>query len=123
MTKNLRLMQVILAVLWTAFIVFGLLSEPSGIPRFKWLTIEGVDKLIHAILFLVEAALLTLVFAKPRTLKIGLLILAWCVFLGGILELIQHYWVNGRSGDWVDLLADTLGAVIGFAIISRFKKK
>jgi len=116
-------MQVILAVLWTAFIVFGLLSEPSGIPRFKWLTIEGVDKLIHAILFLVEAALLTLVFAKPSTLRVGLLILAWCVFLGGILELIQHYWVNGRSGDWVDLLADTLGAVIGFAIISRFKKK
>ena len=60
--NTFRYMSLILAVLWTAFIVYGLLSEPSGTPRFPWLVKPGVDKVIHAILFGVEAGLLGLAF-------------------------------------------------------------
>jgi len=100
----------VLAVLWTAFIIYGLSSEPSGIPTFPWLEIPGVDKLIHVILFAVEAAILGFVFQEWKEPKTFLAILAWCIILGGGLEVVQHYWIEGRSGDLLDLLADMVGA-------------
>ncbi|MCF8461682.1 MAG: VanZ family protein [Flavobacteriales bacterium] len=107
----------ILAVLWTAFIIYGLTSVPSGIPRFEWLAWPGVDKLIHLILFGVEAGLLALAFAKDKEQKWWLPILIWCFVLGGGLEVVQHNWVEGRSGDVIDLMADILGAVVGLVVV------
>ena len=108
-----RYFRVVLAVLWTAFIFYGLTSEPSGIPRFPWLVQPGVDKLIHAILFAVEAGLLALVFSKTERPKLWLPILAWCFILGGGLEVVKHMWIEGRSGDVLDLIADMVGAILG----------
>lgn len=100
------------AVLWTAFIVYALVSEPSGIPRFPWLAKPGVDKVIHAILFGVESGLFIWA-AQSNNLKRQIwMILLWCVFLGGALEVVQYYWVVGRSGDLTDLVADTVGAIV-----------
>lgn len=107
----------ILAVLWTAFIVYGLTSIPSDVLRFPWLALPGVDKLIHAFLFGVEAGLVALAFAKDNGQKPWLPILIWCFVLGGGLEIVQHNWIEGRSGDAIDLLADMLGAVVGLVSI------
>jgi len=108
-----RYFRIVLAVLWTAFIFYGLTSEPSGIPMFPWLEKPGVDKLIHAILFAIEAALLGFVFQKWKEPKAWLAILAWCFILGGGLEVVQHMWIEGRSGDVLDLIADMVGAILG----------
>jgi VanZ family protein len=113
----------ILAVLWTAFIIYGLTSVPSGIPRFPWLAWLGVDKLIHLVLFGVEAGLIALAFAKDNVQKVWLPVLIWCFVLGGGLEVVQHNWVEGRSGDVIDLMADMLGAVIGLLSIRLILKK
>ena len=112
-----RYFKIVLAVLWTAFIFYGLTKEPSGIPRFPWLLKPGVDKIIHAILFAVEAGLLSLVFEKSNEKKIGLVILGWCFILGGGLEVVQHVWIEGRSGDWLDLLADVVGGFVGLLFV------
>ena len=105
-----------MAVLWTAFIVYGLTRTPSGIPRYPWLAIEGVDKVIHVILFGVEAFLLGQAVGVGKRLH-AFYIIAWCTVLGGGLELVQLYGINGRSGDFFDLLADTVGAVFGTLIL------
>jgi VanZ family protein len=112
-----RYFRIVLAVLWTAFIVYGLSSKPHGIPTFPWLEEPGVDKLIHAILFAVEAALLAFAFQQSKWTKTWLTILAWCIILGGGLEIFQHFWVVGRSGDVVDLLADAVGTLLGLQVI------
>jgi VanZ family protein len=112
-----RYFRIVLAVLWTAFIFYGLTTEPSGIPRFAWLVQPGVDKLIHAILFAVEASLLAFVFGKTERPKLWLPILAWCFILGGGLEVVQHNWIESRSGDVLDLLADMVGGVLGLAAV------
>ncbi|MFT6210053.1 MAG: VanZ family protein [Bacteroidia bacterium] len=112
-----RYFRIVLAVLWTAFIVYGLSSKPNGIPTFPWLEEPGVDKLIHAILFAVEASLLAFVFGKTERPKLWLPILAWCFILGGGLEIFQHFWIVGRSGDVVDLLADAVGTLLGLQVI------
>lgn len=37
------------------------------------------------------------------------------VLLGGALELVQKYCTTYRSGEWLDFLADAIGAVLGSA--------
>ncbi len=113
----------VLAVLWTAFIVYGLVSTPSGVPRFEWLLLPGVDKLIHLILFGVEAVLLGVYASHGLGKQLWIPILVWCFMLGAGLEIIQHYWVDGRSGDVLDLLADVLGAGLGLVVNQLFLKK
>ena len=115
--------KLILAVLWTAFIVYALLSEPSAVPKYPWLKFPGVDKLIHAILFVAESFLLVWSFSDHRIRVTALLSVFWCFILGGGLELAQHYYVEGRSGDLLDLGADLLGAVIGVILVAKWMKK
>jgi VanZ family protein len=117
-----RYFRIVLAVLWTAFIFYGLTTEPSGIPRFAWLVKPGVDKIIHAILFTIEAGILVFIFEKSNGRKTWLAILSWCFILGGGLEIVQHFWIEGRSGDFLDLLADMVGGIFGI-IASRFNWK
>jgi VanZ family protein len=107
----------VLAVLWTAFIIYGLTSIPSELPRFPWLALPWVDKVIHVVLFGVEAALLGLASTTDNGPKRWLSIFIWCFVLGGGLEIIQYYWVDGRSGDVFDLLADMLGSLAGMASV------
>lgn len=111
------------AVLWTAFIVYGLTSEPSGIPTFRWLAFEGADKLIHVVLFTVESLLIALSLQGFKVSKTLPLTLLWCFFLGGGLELIQYSYIDGRSGEVLDLVADMLGAALGALVLFVIKIK
>lgn len=110
-----------MAVLWTAIIVYALVSPPSGAPRFPWLHAPGMDKLIHTILFSVEAALLHLAVRPKKNLSVAI-VLVWCAFLGGGLEVVQHQFVEGRTGDWFDFLADMFGGVCGVAVALKMEK-
>jgi VanZ family protein len=113
----------IVAVFWTAFIIYGLASPPSATPRFPWLAIEGVDKLVHVALFGVEAALCVWAVGKGLSARLLVVVIVWCTVLGGVMEVVQFYWVEGRSGDVMDLLADTFGATLGAALLGMFGKK
>lgn len=114
------LLRLILAVLWTAFIFYALLSEPSAVPKYPWLALPGVDKLVHAILFGVEAGLIQW-YANGRGWKHTVYLnLAWCVLLGGGLELFQYWFIEGRSGDFLDLLADAIGAALVLAVMNKY---
>ena len=112
----------ILAVFWTAFIIYGLSSPPSATPRFPWLAMEGMDKLVHAVLFGIEAALCVWAIGKRANLQLLIWVVVWCTVLGGAMELVQYKWVEGRTGDVVDLLADTLGAILGAVVFKVFFK-
>ena len=41
---------------------------------------------------------------------------------GGLMELLQHYCTLTRSGEWIDLLADFIGALIGVVLVFVIKK-
>ncbi len=53
--------------------------------------------------------------------------LAYPILLGGLLELWQNYLTTCRSGEWLDLFADSIGTFlafpIGFFILRHFAKK
>jgi len=46
--------------------------------------------------------------------KLFLLIVGLPVIWGGSMELIQQFFTSTRSGDWLDELTNTLGAISGF---------
>ena len=112
-----------MAVLWTAFIIYALTKEPSGLPRYKWFAIQGVDKLIHFLIFFIEAVFIALAKPIKPSFYGALATILFCSVLGGALELVQYYYVDGRSGDTIDWLADTLGAVVGVLILWVIREK
>jgi VanZ family protein len=109
------------AIIWSA-IIFALLATPSPrLPNEKLFPVPHLDKLIHAVLFLI------LVFLWGSYLKTknnglnGRSYLVWlamaATIYGIILEFVQLY--TGRDFDVWDMLADGAGA---FACIFLFKK-
>lgn len=87
---------------------------------------EHFDKFVHFMMFLGlagSASFSYIFFNKGQIIILRMLIFAVLlpIIYGGAIEIIQHYWFEGRSGDWYDFLADTLGALtaIPFAFLFR----
>ena len=87
------------------------------IPEIKHLeSVPLIDKWVH---FLMYAVMSVAMWIDQRnstqplsiTYYLWMLIIPSC--LGGILELVQAYLTTCRSGEWLDAIADTIGAVIG----------
>lgn len=54
---------------------------------------------------------------KNRMISLPLWTVGFPILYGGIMELLQAYCTNGnRSGDWLDFIANSLGALIVYAI-------
>lgn len=55
---------------------------------------------------------------KNRMISLPLWTVGFPILYGGIMELLQAYCTNGnRSGDWLDFIANSLGALIVYAIV------
>ena len=57
--------------------------------------------------------------------KALLLAVVISIFYGGLTEILQEYFVPGRTGDWFDFLADSIGTLLGvfvFHLFYRHKK-
>ncbi len=94
-----------------------LLSSQSGSTATDWgfLSFPGVDKLVHGVLYAGLAALVSVgVWRSNETIRASLhfwIPIAFAVIYGFSDELHQIY-VPERTFDWMDLLADGLGATI-----------
>lgn len=97
----------------------------NDIPPTDWLHINYFDKLVHTGIF----GLMSFLFSWPLLksglnkkqhqhyfLKIAIAVSIW----GFAAELIQKYWVPGRSYDIFDWIADTIGAIAAFFILKLF---
>lgn len=93
----------------------------STIPIPEVKPLEGVpliDKWVH---FVMYASMSIAMWIDQRnchqplllSFYLWMLILPSC--LGGIMELVQAYLTTCRSGEWLDVIADVIGAVIGTA--------
>ena len=65
-----------------------------------------IDKLVHAVVF--GAVLAAAAWAGLRPRLVGVVLLAHAV----VSELVQHYLLPNRSGDWTDAVADAIGVLI-----------
>lgn len=93
-----------------AVVVWGELTpHPPSVPGLFW------DKSQHFTAYFGLALLATLGWGLRRSL---ILVLLGVLAIGGGLELIQT--LTGRDGQWLDQLANSLGALTGMAVAAIY---
>lgn len=78
---------------------------PSGAP-----SIPHADKVVHAVIFAAPALLGVLAGLKPWLVALVLAVHA------PVSELVQHFLIQGRFGDPLDMVADWVGVGIGLVL-------
>lgn len=101
MPPQLDRLALVVTVLYVAIVTWLLLAPIPNVPQ-----VAGGDKLHHALAF--AALVLPCAVARPRA---AIPIALGAIAYGGAMELIQPSF--GRSAEWLDLLADAVGAVLG----------
>lgn len=104
------------AVLFTAAVAYLSLTESAQAP-----SVALSDKFLHAAFYTVLAIAWLLPLKSPISniqFPIYAVVLLGTTAFGGLMELLQHFCTLTRSGEWLDLLADFVGALIGVIIIA-----
>jgi VanZ family protein len=117
-----RKVRLILAI--TYFIILTILFclPGSAFPKENWFTKIQLDKWVHVGVFGLLAIAWYSVFKRISLRKVF-----WLLFLmtlyGFAIEVIQGLYVENRSFDMFDLLADFLGGSAGILFSRRYIKK
>ncbi len=116
--KNLT---TILLVVWTLIMAWLLLAPSS--PEVTRYFFQGEDKLAHFLLFMVWCFLMTLRGLYEKADKRSLLIIVVMISLviAATTEVLQGF-IPYRSRDFVDFVADMIGAGIGITLAFFFKR-
>ena len=78
-----------------------------------------IDKWVHFLMYADLSASMWLdrkLLHLPISASYFILMLLLPSLLGGLLELVQAYLTTCRSGEWLDAVADAIGAVIGTVV-------
>ena len=98
-----------------------------ALPDNDWFGKIQLDKTIHVALFAIMVILWCLpLFHRPSlNLRIGKLLIQIpfvCFGYSITVEFIQHYFIQGRSFDLFDILADAIGCFVGFLLVKRYQR-
>ncbi len=107
-------------LLWSLFIFIICILPVSDLPRSTFLTKIYFDKIIHAFIYMV---LFFLVLKGVKTISNYpfLITIGYCLSYGLIIELIQHFLIDGRSGEFYDVIANSTGVIVGIIIVAIIK--
>lgn len=121
----------VLFLCWLVLVTFLSLASFSGIEfnEDSWLNIPHLDKLVH-VTFYFGITTLGVMFLRERTNgsfyfgKALLSIVFFAILYGIIIEVIQGRYTQDRQGDMLDVVANTIGAIVGAGTIKiLFSKK
>ena len=97
-------------VVLSAIAYISLLREPSiSLPY-----VIGLDKWIHAIMYLVLT--LTLLWDSQQRPKLWWIVGVFSAIFGGFIEVLQEQFFYPRTGDWMDWLADCIGVIVAIIV-------
>ncbi len=111
-----------LAFGWLFFCTVMFCMPGNALPETRLINIPFFDKWVHIGLFTVLSFLLFKAYAPASRKKL----FAWLLSLigyGALIEVVQLYLVPFRSFDLVDILADSIGALLGFVAARRVQVK
>ena len=108
-------------VIWTLLIVIAMCLPGRYIPNEQGFRLPNFDKLVHIGLFGGFAFLWSLYLTKSRLPARRLLFAFFCFYLlanalGVGMEYVQKYWIPGRDYDLADIIADMVGAGLGYGL-------
>jgi VanZ family protein len=112
------------ALAWTGLILFFCLIKSSSVPVIK---IPNIDKAVHISFHFGFTMLWFLFFqhvvATPIKKRLSIVFVFSLVF-GILIEIAQSLFTTSRSGDVLDVLANTTGALLACSVlIYYFKRK
>lgn len=102
------------AITWTILILLACSWPGSNLPEAP---IVGFDKVVHVGLFAGFTFLWLFRYPKQQT-RIIILGISYGVFI----EIYQKYTPLNRSFDWWDILADSVGVLVGVLTVYLFRK-
>ena len=110
-------------IITTAFILFLSFYNIENLKPDKFELFENADKLIHLIMYfgLTVVLLFEYRLAQAEKWSKQYIISLYPVILGALIEILQHYLTEGRSGEWLDLVANVTGILIAL-LVFRFLK-
>jgi len=97
---------------------YGGVIEIGPLPNLPGL---AIDKVGHALAFAGLAALVAFALAKLPLRRRLMSAASASTAVGGLLELVQSA-LPYRSAEWLDLLADAIGAVLGALVLASFAR-
>jgi VanZ family protein len=124
----LSLKQFLPAIIWFLIVLALMCTPGKDLPDTKFLKIILLDKAVHVACFALLVILFYYPVGKTDTPTAGKLNYLTRLSIAGIVwgittELIQRYFIPGRSFDLFDWLADSLGAIAAFfAVRWRLKR-
>lgn len=107
------------SILW-ALIILGLCLMPGkALPQWDWFALLDMDKLVHAGLFFVLAVLLSQAFFSAGS-PVHYILWACIISIGYGLstEFMQGLEALGRRTDINDMIANSVGALLGVGYVS-----
>ena len=113
----------LLALLWTCIVtVFSLITIKSDIG--SSIKIENKDKFVHFTFYFVFVVLWFL-FAKDKSInkKTKLIVLFSAIGYGILTEICQGIFTTTRTPDILDVLANSLGAIVGLLFVTALNNK
>ena len=117
-------MRLLLASLsWTSIVIILSLAPPRVIPKPE-ISIEGLDKVVHFVMYVVFVFLWIVTLKKHFGFKRGVLFYSVLggFLLGFILELIQEEFIKNRYFEGADLIANGFGCIFGVVLVTFLKK-
>ena len=111
----------VLAIAWTIGITIASLVSLNNVPK---VNILGNDKAVHFLFYLIFVVFWGLVKRQSYfKIKYDLLIVAFAILYGIIIEILQGVLTKTREADFYDALANFLGAIVGFIALYWIKNK
>lgn len=111
---------------WAILILLACGLQPSTLNKLRLEDLFSYDKPIHALLFGTQAWLLIKAYKRKYiTYKLGKRIWQFCLLsamYGVLIEVLQKWLFVGRSFDYFDMTANTLGCVIVYLVMIKTHK-
>ncbi len=111
-----------LAPLFWAGIILFISSIPSNdLPDFSFWTLLSFDKFAHLAMYsvlsfqVIKSCIRQYANKKIRYYAVRVTFVT-CTIYGGMIELFQEYVLLDRTGDWMDLIANIVGIILGIVL-------
>lgn len=110
-----------LSIGYTILITVLSLVPTSNLPKVHF---EWSDKFAHVIIYL-GLAFIWLLFLqlkfRPLSSKVTIIVITSCLFYGIVIEVLQQLLVSSRQADLYDVIANTVGILLGLLVFEKLK--
>ena len=107
--------------IWTLAILYlslGRIHNPEPITQL----IPYIDKIAHFTMYFILSTLLLFEFLKTAKKNIILWIMFYSISVGALMEILQAYFFIYRTGDYYDILFNSIGSIAALVLFIYFKK-